>query len=92
MIAELPPGLILILGALLIPFLKGNLRSAYMLLLPLLGILQLVVLDVGTFGTFSLFGLDLNHVRVDKLSLVFGYIFYIAAALGVSAPLAARLT
>lgn len=83
MIAELPPGLILILGALLIPFLKGNLRSAYMLLLPLLGILQLVVLDVGTFGTFSLFGLDLNHVRVDKLSLVFGYIFYIAAALGV---------
>jgi multicomponent Na+:H+ antiporter subunit D len=83
MMTEFPPGLILIIGAILTPFLKGNLRAAYMLLLPVLGIWQLTMLDAGTFGTITMFGFELNHVRVDKLSLIFGYIFYIAAALGI---------
>ncbi|MBT5523849.1 MAG: Na(+)/H(+) antiporter subunit D [Rhodospirillaceae bacterium] len=83
MIAEFPPGLLLIGGAVLVPFLKGNLRSTYTLILPLLGILQLTMLDTGTFGAMSSFGFDQTHVRIDKLSLIFGYIFYIAAMLGV---------
>ena len=87
MIAEvashIPPGLILIVGALLIPIIQGNMRSTYMLLLPLLGIWQLTQMDAGTFGTITMFGLEMTHVRIDKLSLIFGYIFYIAAALGV---------
>jgi len=83
MMTEFPPGLILILGAILTPFIKGNLRSAYMLLLPVLGIWQLTMLDAGAFGTITMFGYELNHVRVDKLSLIFGYIFYTAAALGI---------
>ncbi len=41
MIADLPPGLILILGAILVPFLPGRLRQLYMLALPLLAGLQL---------------------------------------------------
>ncbi len=41
MIAELPPGLILILGALLILVLPGRLRQVYMLALPVLAGLQL---------------------------------------------------
>ena len=83
MTAEFPPGLLLIVGAVFVPFLKGNLRSAYMLALPLLGILQLTMLETGTFGAVSLLGFELTHVRVDKLSLVFGYIFYISACLSV---------
>ena len=83
MIAEFPPGLLLILGAVAVPFLKGNLRPAYMLALPLLGLWQLTALELGTFGATSLFGFAQTHVRVDKLSLIFGYIFYISAALGV---------
>ena len=83
MIAEFPPGLLLILGAIPAPFLKGRVRSIYMLALPLLGILQLTMLEPGTFGAVSAFGFELIHVRVDKLSLVFGYVFYIAAALGI---------
>jgi multicomponent Na+:H+ antiporter subunit D len=54
-----------------------------MLALPLIGIWQLTILDIGSFGAMTLFGLDLVHVRVDKLSLVFGYIFYIAAFIGI---------
>ena len=83
MIAEFPPGLLLIGGAVLVPFLRGNLRSAYTLLLPLLGILQLTALEPGSFGSMATFGFEQTHVRIDKLSLLFGYIFYIAAVLGV---------
>ncbi|MBT4672579.1 MAG: Na(+)/H(+) antiporter subunit D [Rhodospirillaceae bacterium] len=83
MIAEFPPGLLMIVGAIFVPFVRGHLRSAYMLALPLLGIWQLVLLDPGTFGAMSVFGFELTHVRVDKLSLIFGYIFYIAAAIGI---------
>ncbi len=83
MTAEFPPGLLLIVGALLVPFIKGNLRSVYMLALPLLGIWQLTALEPGVFGVMSIFGFELTHVRIDKLSLLFGYIFYIAATLSV---------
>lgn len=83
MIDSLPPGLILIIGAAIAPFLRGNYRSAFMLALPLLGIWQLTQLETGTFGVIEAFGFDLIHVRVDKLSLVFGYIFYIAGFLSL---------
>ncbi|MCH7486782.1 MAG: Na(+)/H(+) antiporter subunit D [Proteobacteria bacterium] len=83
MIANLPPGLILLIGAVIVPFLRGRLRGGFMLLLPLLGIWQLTQLEPGSFGAMAIFGFDLVHVRVDKLSLVFGYIFYIAAFVSI---------
>ena len=75
MTAEIPPGLLLILGAIPAPFIAGKARSIYMLMLPVLGILQLTVLDPGTFGVMSTLGYEQIHARVDKLSLLFGYIF-----------------
>ena len=83
MIAEFPPGLLLIGGAILVPFIKGNLRSFYMLALPLLGIWQLTALDPGSFGSISVFGFEQTLVHVDKLSRLFGYIFYISSTLGI---------
>jgi multicomponent Na+:H+ antiporter subunit D len=83
MIDSLPPGLILILGAVVVPFLKGRVRPAYALALTLIGIAQLTMLEAGSFGITSAFGYELTHVRVDKLGRVFGYIFYLAAGLGV---------
>ncbi len=47
MIDSVPPGCLLIFGGLLIPLLRGRSRSAYMLLLPALGFLQLLVLSHG---------------------------------------------
>ena len=83
MITDLPPGLILLIGAIIAPFLRGRVRGGFMLLLPVLGIWQLTQLAPGSFGAMAVFGFDLVHVRVDKLSLVFGYIFYIAAFVSV---------
>jgi len=82
MIEALPPGLILILGALVIPFLPGRAKAVWTALLPVLGFLHLLTLEPGTFHHIELFDYQLTVVRVDRLSLVFGYIFHIAAFLG----------
>ena len=80
---DFPPGLILILGALLVPMLRGHLRNAYMLALPIVGFWGLLSIPEGQHFVFQLFGYTLNPVRVDRLSLVWGYIFHIAAAISV---------
>jgi multicomponent Na+:H+ antiporter subunit D len=79
----LSPGLILILGAALVPLLRGRARSAYMLALPIVAFLHLLGLPHGEFGQIQLFGIELTTVRVDRLSVVFGYIFLIATFLGL---------
>ncbi len=83
MSADFPVALILILGSVLVPFLRGKLRLAYMLLLPLAAFAQLLVLPHGAFGQVELFGQTLVPMRVDRLSLLFGYIFLIASLLNV---------
>ncbi|MGA0315824.1 MAG: proton-conducting transporter membrane subunit, partial [Alphaproteobacteria bacterium] len=82
-LAYIPPGLYIILGALLIPFFRGNIRNAYMLVLPILGLFGLMQAQEGTYWQFLLFGQTLSPVRVDGLSLVFGYIFHIAAIVSI---------
>ena len=79
----LSPGLILIIGAALVPLLRGNLRSAYMLALPIAAFWHLLGLPYGEFGHLQVFGMELTTLRVDRLSTVFGYIFLIAAFLGL---------
>jgi len=81
---EINPGLILILGALLIPVLPGLLRGAYMLALPLAALAYLLQLPIGEFGQLPLFDMGLVTLRIDKLSLAFGYVFLIATFLGVT--------
>jgi multicomponent Na+:H+ antiporter subunit D len=83
MMIELPPGIILILGAFLVPFLRGNMRNAYMLALPLIGIWSLVTIPEGPHFAMGIFGYELSPVRIDSLSLLFGYIFHIAAIISI---------
>jgi multicomponent Na+:H+ antiporter subunit D len=82
MIGEVSPGLLLVLGALPVPLLRGHLRSAYLLALPILAFAYVLGLAHGSFGEVKLFNLTLHSLRVDKVSLLFGYIFLIAALLG----------
>ena len=80
---SIPPGLILLVGAGFVPLLRGRARGAWLLALPVLGLLHLMSLDAGNHIQTSILGLQLLIVRVDKLALVFGYIFHIAAFVGV---------
>ena len=45
MIVDLPPAAVLILGALLVPLLRGRVRSVYILLLPVVSLAHLLSLD-----------------------------------------------
>lgn len=92
MIGEFSPGLILIVGALLVPLLSGRLRSVYLLALPIVAFAHLLSLPHGEFGEVKFLELSLITLRVDKLSLLFGYVFLIAAFLGAIYALHVRDT
>jgi len=81
MIEALPPGLILILGALLTPLLPKRWQPGLTLVLPALGFAQLLMIEPGVSHQLRIFDYELTVVRVDRLSLVFGYIFHLAAFL-----------
>ncbi|MBI4289969.1 MAG: Na(+)/H(+) antiporter subunit D [Betaproteobacteria bacterium] len=83
MSAEFPTALILILGALGVPLLSGRVRSAYLLALPTLAFAHLLTLSTGEYSQLEFLGNTLIVMRVDRLSLAFGYIFTIAALLNV---------
>jgi len=82
MIADLSPGLILMLGALAIPLLPGRARPWWALALPVLGFVQALGLADGQAGQIAVMGLELTTLRVDGLSSIFGHIFLVATFLG----------
>ncbi len=86
------PGLILIVGAALLPLLRGYWQRGFMLLLPVVGFWHTLMLEPGAHGTIELFGVTLTTLRVDSLSLVFAYIFHIAAFLSAVYALHVRDT
>ena len=75
------PALILLVGALLVPFFNGRSKSIYVISLPVLALLAVYSLPLGNFGQFSWlagFG-DMTLLRSDKLAKAFGFIFTINA-------------
>lgn len=82
-IPPVPPPVIFIIGALCIPFLKGRLKSAFMLLLPFLALITLFNMPEGKYWLVNLLDCDLIFGRVDRLSMVFGYIFTIISFIGI---------
>ena len=92
MIEGLSPALILILGALLVPFLRSGARKIYMLALPVLGLVQLFSFDQADHGVFQVIGYTITTLRIDSLSIVFGTIFHIATFLVVVYALHVRDT
>ena len=57
-------------------------RSCVMLIIPFIALVQVYLLGTGNLFQIEMFGFDLELMRVDKLSKVFGIIFCIAAFLG----------
>ncbi len=77
------PGLLLILGAWVLPFLRGRAKRAAMLVLPAAALFVCLRLTPGTYGVVDFLGQELVFLRVDKLSLLFSYVFSIMALLGM---------
>lgn len=83
MSSALPPFLVLIAGALVVPFLKGKVKSAWMLLLPVISLINLLALAEGQHWVVNFLDYQLVLVRLDRLSLIFGYIFHLIAFLSI---------
>ena len=77
------PGLVLIVGAWVLPFLRGNVKRAAMLALPAAALVICVLMTPGTYGVTSFLGQEVTFGRVDQLSLIFSYVFSIMALLGM---------
>ena len=81
--SELPPGSIMVLGSLLLAGLRGNTMRIAMLALPLLSFWHMLTLPTGYSVELDLLDYTLVPVRVDKLSLVWGWVYHIAAFLSM---------
>ena len=91
-ISSFPPFVLFFVAAILLPFLRGYLRHALLLAVPIVGGLGLIGLDAGSTWQISLFGYELEPYRVDKLSLLFGYLFHLAALISIIYSLHVRDT
>jgi multicomponent Na+:H+ antiporter subunit D len=69
------PSIVLILGALVIPFLRGTVQQGYRVALALVFVFLVFQTQAGVYGQFHFAGLDLVTGRADKLSLAFAYVF-----------------
>ena len=83
MSSTLPPALILILGALFVPILKGRGKMAYLLALPLLAGASLIYLPDGQSWILPFLDYTLILCRVDRLSLAFGTVFVLITLIGM---------
>ncbi|WP_114287751.1 Na(+)/H(+) antiporter subunit D [Candidatus Halocynthiibacter alkanivorans] len=76
------PALVLIAGALLLPLLTLRGQKITSLLIPALVILQVAQFNPGTWGEVEFAGIPLVLFQVDRLALVFAWVFAIMAFLG----------
>ncbi|MDH3222775.1 MAG: Na(+)/H(+) antiporter subunit D [Gemmatimonadota bacterium] len=84
MLGSIPPFLIFFIGALLIPFVRGLPRLALLLAIPLLGGANVWAIQEGFQVQYDLLGYTLTPMRADRLSLLFGYLFHLAALIAIT--------
>jgi multicomponent Na+:H+ antiporter subunit D len=76
---SLPPGFVLLFGALLLPLLPPLARKGGLVLLPVLSFAHLWLMPMDHTTSLELYGYTLTPIRVDRLALVWGYVFHLAA-------------
>jgi len=86
------PFLIFFIGAGLVAVTHGTLRTLIMLAIPVVGALNVFSLQHGVLLSLPLFDYTLEIVKVDKLSMLFGYLFHLATLIAVIYSLHVRDT
>ena len=75
----LPPAFIFIFGAMLIPFLPGRLKQVYVVVLPVLGLINLLNIPIGSHFQVDFLQYHLILGEMDRLARIFGIIFHIVS-------------
>jgi multicomponent Na+:H+ antiporter subunit D len=83
MTAELPPFAVFFAGALLVAVAPARLQKGLLLLVPVVAGLQLWGLPENHALAVRVMGYELIPYRVDRLSLLFAYVFTLAAFIGI---------
>ncbi len=81
--SSMTPFLVFFLGAILVALTKGRLQSMVLLAIPVVGALNLYYLPADMTGGTMMFSYTLSWLRIDKLSILFGYLFHLAAFIGI---------
>jgi len=81
--SSLPPFVLFFAAAPLLALARGWTRNGVLLLVPVASGVALLGAPEGQVLTLSLLGYELTPYRVDRLSLLFGYLFHLAAFIGV---------
>ena len=76
------PAIFFLIGSLLLPLFKGKAKKAFALIIPALSIVDVALMHEGMYGVGRFFNVNVVFGRVDKLSLVFAWVFCIMAFLG----------
>jgi multicomponent Na+:H+ antiporter subunit D len=81
--SSLPPFVLFFAAAPLLAFARGWTQKGVLLLVPVASGLALLGAPEDQVVTLSLLGYELTPYRVDRLSLLFGYLFHLAAFIGM---------
>lgn len=77
------PALFLFMGVALLPFVSTKKCSVISLVAPALAFFSLLLTPLSKFGISSFLGQPLLIMRVDRLSLLFGYVFALSGFIGM---------
>ena len=83
MIRPVVPAAIFLVGGLIIPFLGERLRRAVLLAIPVIGFINLIHIPEGSHWIVRFLDFELTFGHVDRLSLLFGYIFHLISLIAV---------
>ncbi|MEK7702532.1 MAG: Na(+)/H(+) antiporter subunit D [Nitrospirota bacterium] len=83
MIEWIHPAALFFIAAALYPFLSEQYAKTLQWSVPAIAFLSLLATSEGTYNQMTLMGQSVVLGRVDKLSLIFGYIFTISAFIGM---------
>ena len=81
---ELPPFVLFFIGALIATITSGRLRGIIMLAIPIVSAINLWMMPEGIHLQLSFLEYQLSPYKIDKLSLMFAYVFHIAAVISIT--------
>ena len=81
LLSSFPPFLLFFVGALLLMSTRGVVSSAIIVVIPIISFIGLLQFDHGDYFAYQLMGMDLVLVHIDRLGLLFAYLFHLVALL-----------
>jgi len=79
----LPPSLIYLIGAALVPFLRGRFRQVFALAVPVIAFVNYYLITKGVHWRVELLDFELILGRIDSWSLIFLHIFTVLSFIGI---------